>query len=121
MNNNFRSYKKVIVPAKHRFFGEDNEKGVEAYLTEFEPNSIISKGLTGCGATTILLENNQPMILSCPTNELCHDKSTAQRHAGKVMWYNGHAGINIQCPPEQIDHLPPVKMVGFRRSKLTTL
>lgn len=34
---------------------------------------------------------------------------------------SGHAGTNIQCPPEQIDHLPPVKMVGFRRSKLTTL
>jgi molybdopterin converting factor small subunit len=87
MNNDFKSYKKVIVPANHRFFGEDSERGVEAFLTEFEPNSIISKGLTGCGATTILLENNQPMILSCPTNELCHDKSTAQRHVGKVLWY----------------------------------
>jgi hypothetical protein len=87
MNNDFKSYKRVIVPAKHRFFGEDSERGVEAFLTDFEPNTVISKGLTGCGATTILLENNQPMILSCPTNELCHDKSTAQRHTGKVMWY----------------------------------
>lgn len=33
----------------------------------------------------------------------------------------GHAGTNIQCAPEQIDHLPPVKIVGLRRSKLTTL
>ena len=34
---------------------------------------------------------------------------------------NGHAGTNIQCAPEQIDHLPPVKMSGLRRIKLTTL
>lgn len=87
MNNDFKSYKKVIVPAKHRFFGEDSERDVEAYLTQFEPNSFISKGLTGCGATTILLENNQPLILSCPTNELCQCKSTAERHSGKVLWY----------------------------------
>ena len=33
----------------------------------------------------------------------------------------GHAGTNIQCAPEQIDHLPPVKMSGLRRIKLTTL
>ena len=45
MNNDFKSFKKVIVPVKHRFFGEDSVRGVEAFLTEFEPNSIISKGL----------------------------------------------------------------------------
>lgn len=86
-SNGFKTNKKIPVPAKHRFFGEDNDRGVEAFLSEFEPNSFISKGLTGCGATTILLENNQPMILSCPTNELCHGKSTADRHSGKILWY----------------------------------
>jgi hypothetical protein len=94
MSNRFKSNNKVTVPAKHRFFGEDNDRGVEAFLSEFEPNSFISKGLTGCGATTILLENNQPMILSCPTNELCHGKSTAERHSGKVLWYRAETTDN---------------------------
>ncbi|MBW8330717.1 MAG: hypothetical protein K0M40_01750 [Prolixibacteraceae bacterium] len=94
MNNSFKSYKKITVPAKHRFFGDDNDRGVEAFLSEFEPNTFISKGLTGCGATTILLENNQPLILSCPTNELCHGKSTADRHSGKVLWYKAETTDN---------------------------
>jgi hypothetical protein len=32
----------------------------------------------------------------------------------------GHAGVKNHLPPEQTDHLPPVKMVNPRRSKLTT-
>jgi hypothetical protein len=43
--------------------------------------------MTGCGATTMLLENNQPMILSCPTRELCDNKSSAERHIGQILWY----------------------------------
>lgn len=108
MINSFKSYKRITVPSKHRFFGIDKERGVEAFLSEFEPNTFISKGLTGCGATTILLENNQPMILSCPTNELCHGKSTADRHLGKVMWYKAGTTDN-----ELHEYLTTVRIAKF--------
>lgn len=108
MINSFKSYKRITVPSKHRFFGIDKERGVGAFLSEFEPNTFISKGLTGCGATTILLENNQPMILSCPTNELCHGKSTADRHLGKVMWYKAGTTDN-----EVHEYLTTVRIAKF--------
>lgn len=84
---NYKSEKKVIVPECYRFFGDDTERNVEAFISEFEPNTFNVKGMTGCGATTMLLENNQPMILSCPTRELCDNKSSAERHIGQVLWY----------------------------------
>lgn len=110
MSNRFKTNNKITVPAKHRFFGEDSERGVEAFLTEFEPNSIISKGLTGCGATTILLENHQPMILSSPTNELCHGKSTANKHFGKVLWYE--AGTKDDAVREYLNRVKVPKFIA---------
>lgn len=83
----YKSKKKIIVPERYRFFGDDNERNIEAFINEFEPNTFNVKGMTGCGATTMLLENNQPMIISCPTRELCDNKSSAERHTGQVLWY----------------------------------
>jgi len=38
----------------------------------------------------------------------------------KLIREGGHAGVKNHLPPEQTDHLSPVKMVNPLRSKLTT-
>lgn len=92
------------MPERFRFFGEDSERNIEAFINEFEPNSFNVKGLTGCGATTMLLENHQPMILSCPTNELCDCKTNAERHSGVVLWYKkGVSDDDIRKYIETVD------------------
>ena len=53
------------------------EKGIN-FLREIEgyelPNGILNKGITGCGATTLALEDKYPTIICCPRNQLLENK-----------------------------------------------
>lgn len=55
-------------------------------LTQLLPNSsfVFNKYMTGCGATTLFLEDNVPTVLCSPRKELIHCKATSPRHYGKV-------------------------------------
>ena len=47
------------------------------YLSEFMeslPIGILNKKETGCGATTIVLENLENVIIACPNRQLIHNK-----------------------------------------------
>ena len=47
------------------------------YLNEFMPTlpkGIVSKNQTGCGATTVMLENEENVIIACPTKQLVNNK-----------------------------------------------
>ena len=47
------------------------------YLSEFMdslPIGILNKKETGCGATTLVLENQENVIIACPTRQLIHNK-----------------------------------------------
>ncbi|MDX8341646.1 hypothetical protein SLH46_20780 [Draconibacterium sp. IB214405] len=109
ITSNYKSKKKTFVPERYRYFYEDSERNVEAFIHEFEPNTLNVKGMTGCGATTMLLENYQPMILSCPTNELCDCKSNSDRHAGKVLWYK--KGVTDEDILEYLEHIDVPKLI----------
>lgn len=45
---------------------------------------ILNKKITGCGATTLFLDDNIPTILCSPRLELIHCKATSDRFLGKV-------------------------------------
>lgn len=47
------------------------------YLSEFMntlPNGILNKKETGCGATTVVLENSENVIVACPNRQLIINK-----------------------------------------------
>ena len=52
------------------------------YLSEFEefketlPSGILNKKETGCGATSVMLENNEHVIVCCPTIQLIKSKES---------------------------------------------
>ena len=47
------------------------------YLNEFMttlPSGILNKKETGCGATTLVLENQENVIIACPTKQMIVNK-----------------------------------------------
>ncbi|WP_165042605.1 DEAD/DEAH box helicase family protein [Dysgonomonas sp. ZJ709] len=47
------------------------------YVNEFMrtlPDGIFNKKNTGCGATSLMIENDQPVIICCPTQQLVNNK-----------------------------------------------
>lgn len=53
-------------------------KGVR-YLNEFMdtlPAGILNKNETGCGATSVVLENGQNVVVCCPTIQLIKSKTS---------------------------------------------
>lgn len=49
------------------------------FLSEFMetlPYGILNKGETGCGATSLMLENPENVIICCPTRQLINSKTS---------------------------------------------
>lgn len=56
-------------------------------LPDLPHNCIFNKVITGCGATTIALFNNEPYVISVPTTELITNK-TGLVEAGSAIVTN---------------------------------
>lgn len=53
---------------------------------------ILNKVMTGCGATTLFLEDNVPTVLCSPRKELIHCKAYSDRFVGKVHLFGDKPG-----------------------------
>lgn len=45
-------------------------------MSEIPANCILSKGTTGCGATTLATEQNRPTLIAMPFTELVRNKAS---------------------------------------------
>lgn len=70
---------KIYIEKEYKYLGEK---------PEFElPHGIFNKVVTGCGATTVALEDNNPTILICPRLALLENKTAKyNRKVTRVYW-----------------------------------
>lgn len=81
-----------------RFLGE---------LENFElPNGILSKGITGCGATTLALTDEYPTIICSPRNELLKNKANQFPNSLLVI-----GGIKSQAIQHYLDNIETPKIL----------
>ena len=50
------------------------------------PSGILNKKETGCGATTVVLENQENVIIACPTRQLIINKVAKYPNRLKNVW-----------------------------------
>lgn len=60
---------------------------------------ILNKVMTGCGATTLFLEDNIPTVLCSPRKELIHCKASSNRHFGRVHAF----GYEAKCTGTKVE------------------
>ena len=71
------------------------------YLTDFaaldsflpKGSYIFNKVMTGCGATTLFLDDNVPTVLCSPRRELIHCKANSDRYFGKVHLFGASVSV----------------------------
>lgn len=70
---------KIYIEKEYKYLGE--KPGFEL------PHGIFNKVVTGCGATTVALEDNNPTILICPRLALLENKTAKyNRKVTRVYW-----------------------------------
>ena len=101
------------------------------YLNEFMdtlPQGIVSKNLTGCGATSVVLENEENVIIACPTRQLINNKVAQypnEKCPYKLLAVQGGVGKHvIEEYIEECNEKQPIKIMvtydSFPRAKAAT-
>ena len=88
------------------------------YLSEFMktlPAGILNKKETGCGATTVVLENGENVIIACPTRQLIInkvDQYPSQRCPYKLFAVQKGVGLNhIENYIKECQGKQPIKIM----------
>lgn len=88
------------------------------YLSEFMntlPNGILNKKETGCGATTVVLENSENVIVACPNRQLIINKVAQypnERCPYRLLAVKQGVTVNdIETYIKECDKKQPVKIM----------
>jgi len=94
----------------------EGAKYVGEFMTQL-PIGILDKGITGCGATTLALENDRPAIICCPTVNLIKNKVSQYPREGRCQYnpFGVYKGVKQATIRDYISHSqhPPKILVTY--------
>ena len=81
-------------------------------MDKLPDNTVLNKGLTGCGATTLAIQEKRDTIIAVPFTALIENKTNNPDHKGVLLGLHGETPDNFKKEiTEYLANHPRIKIM----------